>query len=134
MDKMIHSDEIDCYPRPKLFDEKFQINKVAHPSDTQYLNYGISRFRRRCIQVLAVIISILLTYYGLKLMITLYKMLLNKDLLFVSNDRCHEILGKYNNDKFSLEKEAKYEVHELLAKDKGKGYGLSFWLIAKDGD
>lgn len=109
---------------------KLNMKKVGFPSDTQYFNFGIAKQVRRNAKIFAVFSSLILLCLGLSVIIFLYKVLQNKDVLFKRTEECSSTWKEFEGYKQDFMDSARKEYQ--LLQTGGKGYGLSMKLIAYD--
>lgn len=76
--------KIEKEKRPKIFDREIKFGKIGYPSDTQYLNFGVSQIERVINFFMVVIIVYFWAYAFFTGMFSLYQMLQNRNLFLKS--------------------------------------------------
>ena len=75
MMKIIKKNKIPEEKKPKLFDKNINFGKMGYPSDTQYLNFGVSNIERMTNFVMIAILVYIWAYTFFYSMFTLYQMM-----------------------------------------------------------
>lgn len=86
MMKIIKRRKIDKKDRPMIFDREINISRVGYPTDTQYLNYGVSNVERWINFFIIVVIVYFWAYAFFTGMFNLYQMMQNRNLFLKSPD------------------------------------------------
>lgn len=81
-----------------MHEYNIKIAKLGFPSDTQFLNYGLETIQIIATCFVAALLTWFLIYYALWVMILLYKILLQKDYFFLSNEHCHVIWEEFKGE------------------------------------
>lgn len=95
MMKIIEKNKIPEDKKPKLFEKNIYFGKIGYPSDTQYLNFGVSTTERYINIFMIAIIIYFWAYTFFYCMFTLYQMMQNRKILFVEQDTCMTIWDEY---------------------------------------